>query len=345
MDQNANAGHHAITREAVHLFFQHANPPDGRVNGMDEEAYFRALDSAQQAQDVSTQVAGHDVPTWGTSVSGAFGPDHQREHGMADPYRSGASNLATNEQYVQDQVAASRHGNEMQHLGAAAHALEDSYSEAHAWRTDAANHGDPTAAVESINVFDPTPGVFVDPSHGVHGVGASGGVATGLSRTHDERFDEVPVVAGTDLDHLPAGQDVQLVHGSDRAAAEATARMLETNYRSQAAHESDADAAAHEHATVGQFYQSATPGGPHVNLAPDSVWSAERDHRLQEHQSEDAAFRAAHPGQTITAEPGADATAPPVATSAAPADSPDGGTADPDNLPDGGLPPGGVPNQ
>jgi hypothetical protein len=41
------------------------------------------------------------------------------------------------------------------HLGAAAHALQDSYSGAHAWREDSVYDGDPTAPLVSLHVLTP----------------------------------------------------------------------------------------------------------------------------------------------------------------------------------------------
>src|SRR5262249_56980242 len=124
-----------------------------------------------------------------------------------DPDQSGAWNLSTDRSYVQGQLARAHEdtANTMQHLGNAAHALEDSYSEAHAWRGDAANHGDPNAPVESFNVFDPLPNRSM----------RSKGFIDGVMGTHDERFDEVPVDA-----------QGHLIHGTDQAAAHAVAQML-----------------------------------------------------------------------------------------------------------------------
>lgn len=290
MDQSKGAGHHAITRQAVHEFFASGRaagtPP--RIDGMTEDEYFRALDAAQEHQDrlvetTDVNIAGHHI-----SVPSGTGPTThsawsdgaaQREHGMADPAHTGSWNLDTDRQYVEDQVAASRSGDQMSHLGAAAHALEDSYSEAHAWRTDAANRGDPTAPVQSFNVFDPTPGAS-------HGGVRTGGIVTGIEETHDARFDKVPVDASGNP-----------IHGSDQAAVHATAQMLETAYDTE--HQPDAAARTHVHDTVQRFYQAA-PAGVDVNIGADAAWEAERDRRLAEHQAEDAAWRAAHPGQHTT---------------------------------------------
>lgn len=283
MDQEKGAGHHAITRAAVHEFFASGratgNPP--RIDGMTEDEYFRALDAAQEHQDrlidtTDVSIAGHhfSVPsgTGPTTHSAWSDGAAQREHGMADPTHTGQWNLDTDRQYVEDQVAASRGGDQMAHLGAAAHALEDSYSEAHVWRDDSADHGDPTAPVQSFNVFDPTPGAE-------HGGVRTGGIITGVDETHDARFDQVPVDA--------AGNPI---HGSDQAAVHATAQMLESAYDTE--HQSDTDARAHVHETVQRFYRAA-PDGVGVNIGADTTWEAERDRRLAEHQQEDDAAAAA----------------------------------------------------
>jgi hypothetical protein len=282
VDQHAGAGHHAITREAVRQFFASGRAVGGKIDGMTEDEYYHALDAAQEHADrlvetTPVTVAGHttNVPTGsGPTTHNAWTDGAaQREHGMADPHHTGQWNLDTDRQFVEDQVAASRTGDRVAHLGAAAHALEDSYSEAHAFRTHAADSGDPTAAVQSFNVFDPTPGA-------VHGGVRTGGVVSGLDETHDERFDQVAVDPTTGA----------LIHGTDRAAAAATAQLLEAAYDGE--HQPDAAAAGHVHDTVGQFYQGA-PGGVGVNIAADPAWEAERDRRLAEHQQEDAAHAAA----------------------------------------------------
>src|SRR4051794_33697762 len=177
---------------------------------------------------------------------------------MADPAHGGAWNLATDRQYVEDQLGAAHDGgrHEMEHLGNAAHALEDSYSQAHAWRGDAAQHGDPNAPVESFNVFNPLP------SPSMH----TGGVF-GLEGTHDHHFDHVPV---DDQGHL--------IHGTDQAAAHATAQMLEAYHDHQ--HDSAATASTGMHETVQHFYQAGEHGVA-VNNEYTDAWGGERDRRLE----------------------------------------------------------------
>jgi hypothetical protein len=326
-NQNSGAGHHAITRAAVREFFQHVNPPGGVIDGMNEDAYFHALDAAQENADrlldVEVLPGGGDPPGVGPGVVVTPGPTThpawadgkaQREHGMADPNHTGAWNLETDKQFVEDRamnahtaaVRGDRAG-EMEALGAAAHALEDSYSEAHAWRTNAANHGDPTAAVQSFNVFDPLPNI-----HGGH---ITGGKITGQELTHTDEFDNVPV-------ETPLGN---LIHGSDQAAAHATAGMLEAEYATRHPQGpptaggaapgglTDHDARAAVDQTVGQYYQAAA-GGVGVNRAADSNFEHERDRRLEEHHQEDAAWRAAHPNDSTSKDlsPDPDAAVPDI---------------------------------
>lgn len=284
-DQKQDHGHHAITREAVRQFFASGratgDPP--RIDGMTELEYFHALDSAQRAQDVVTPGTGDGIPTYGTSVPAAWDGDAQRQHGMADPKHDGAYNLDADRRYVENELAIAHEGGgraeEMKHLGAATHALEDSYSEAHAFRGESANQGDPNAPVESFNVWDPTP-------HRVNGEWHGKGLSEEQG-THDERFDSVPVAGNPSLDQQFDGP-VPLVHGSDQAAATATAEMLETYHDHRG--DSMAEATAANRETVGQFYQGPADGQPGVNRNEgDPAWIAERDRRLREHEAEEAA--------------------------------------------------------
>jgi hypothetical protein len=292
-DQKEDHGHHAITREAVRLFFAHRAGPDGKIDGMTEVEYFHALDQAQRAQDVVTPGRGEGVPTYGTSVPAKYDGDAQRMHGMADPAHDGAYNLTVDRQYVENELSIAHEGGgrdeEMKHLGAATHALEDSYSEAHAFRGAAVNSGDPNAPVESFNVWDPTP------HHDAHGNWHGGKFGReDIQGTHDERFDEVPVAGNPNLDHNFSGP-VPLVHGSDRAAAEATAELLESYHDHRGESMAQANAANHE--TVSHFYQAPAGGQPGVNRdESDPAWIAERDRRLREHEAEDAAAGVDHQG-------------------------------------------------
>ena len=282
-DQNANHGHHAITREAVRQFFQSGRADaEGKIDGMTEMEYFHALDRAQEDQDTSVGPA----PSYGTSVPAAWDGDAQRQHGMADPAHDGAWNLDTDRRYVENELAIAHEGGtrhtEMGHLGAATHALEDSYSDAHSFRGDAVNSGDPNAPVESFNVWDPTP-------HRVNGEW-HGKFLSEEQGTHDERFDSVPVAGNPNLDQNFGADPVPLMHGSDRAAAAATAEMLETYHDHRG--DSMATATAANRETVGHFYQPGADGVGVNRNEGDPAWIAERDRRLREHAAEDATWNA-----------------------------------------------------
>jgi hypothetical protein len=251
MDQAEGGGHHAVTREAVReLFASGRADANGRIDGMTEDEYFHALDRAQEHQDRWYGPTTH--PAW-------MDGDAQRQHGMADPDHDGGWNLRTDRDYVEGELAqahgAQDHRHEIEHLGNAAHALEDSYSQAHAWRGEAAQHGDPTAPVESFNVFNPLP------SPGMH----TGGVF-GLEGTHDHHFD-----------HVPVDEHGHLIHGTDQAAAHATAQMLESYHDHE--HQDAHTAATGVHQTVDRFYQAGEHGVA-VNEEYTDAWGAERDRRL-----------------------------------------------------------------
>jgi hypothetical protein len=178
---------------------------------------------------------------------------------MADPNKTGAENLAIDRDYVKQNLLDARHGDEMKHLGAAAHALQDSYSNGHAFRGDAVNNGDPTAPIESYNVFNPKPSLSM----------RSGGIFSGTEGTHDQRFDEVPVY-----------DDGTLIRGSDIAAREATYRMLVAYVKSQQSN--DADARTIINGAIDPLYTPAgNPDGSEVgvNKKCDDSWEHEHDRR------------------------------------------------------------------
>lgn len=287
MDQERGRGHHVITREAVHeLFTSGRADADGRIDGMTEDEYFRRLDQAQEDADRAIE---HNLG-WGHGGN-PMGPttrphwmdeESQRDHAMADPHHSGEWNLRTDRDFVVDQAEAAYEagvqGGEMSmdgqvrvqqsdeamtHLGRAAHALEDSYSEAHMWRGDAVYGGDPTAPVQSINVFDPTGLAPFSP-----------GVGLGVEGTHDPAFDKVPV---DDQGHP--------VRNTDWAAVHATAELLE-RYEDELHKAPDDAQARHDfHQTVDPFFQSA--GDVAVNDSWNSAWRQEDRRRHQMENSPD----------------------------------------------------------
>jgi len=243
------AGHHDITREAVReLFASGRADADGRIEGMTEEEYFHALDKAQAR------------PSEGTWYEGPATLDQApRAHGMAEGGGDGAWNLSEDEWYVEDQLKQARGGHQMEHLGYAAHALEDSYSESHAWRGPSADSGDPEAPVVSFNDHEKMRDQRLPQG--------------GRTGTYDERFDQVPVDGHG-----------HLIHGTDQAAAHATARMLEAYHDHQ--HQGEETAAAADQEAVHHFYQ---PGehGVAINSQYTAAWAAERDQRLAEHAREE----------------------------------------------------------
>ncbi|MFF0270358.1 hypothetical protein [Kribbella sp. NPDC004536] len=251
------SGHHDITYAAVARLYQQLAEPDGTIHGISRQQYAEALDRAQAHQDrtlgagVIKNFNGTGLPFPyagpGPTMHSAYAnPDVQREHFMADPYRDGRDNLERNTEYVHEQLAAAHRSadEEFRYLGAAAHALQDSYSGAHAWREDSVYDGDVNAPVQSLHVFTP-----------VHAVGAEDG-----RNTHADEFDEPPVNSG-----------------STRAAIEATYWMLRS-YELNRNRPSDlADRA--RRADLGPMLRPASSGVT-VNLVPDRAWQAERNRRL-----------------------------------------------------------------
>jgi hypothetical protein len=169
----------------------------------------------------------------------------------------------------------------MQHLGAAAHALEDSYSNAHEFRGDAVFAGDPTAPIEALNVFHPL---------GLHH--GPGGATDLVQGTHDHYLDAVPVGPGTghrdaySIAHNADGS-VPLQHQSDLAGAHATAEMLERYEDHRDTAETGAQALGH---AVDEFFQM-DPSGVDVNdnfSDPSFQHELSRRVHIEQHQ-EDAA--------------------------------------------------------
>jgi hypothetical protein len=270
MDQQKGAGHQAITYEAVKELFHSGLAIDGRIDGMTQSQYAHALDEAQRAQDSLLGKTTHPAQWDGEA---------QREHGMADPRLTGQQNLAVNQDYVENNLHEARHGKEMAHLGIATHALEDSYSEAHAWRDNSANQGDPTARIESFNVFNPLPSWHQ----------RSLGFLSGKEGTHDDKFD-----------HVPVGRNGELIRGTDIAAAHAVARMLITHYQHRFQNDTDADKAIH--AIVGDFYRSS-PSGVKVNDVWTDSFDREHDRRLELHKHEVLQYYAPQPPPPVYTPP------------------------------------------
>ncbi len=257
MKQHGDAqwsGHREISYAATDRLFGELAGPDGLIRGLTRTAYAAALDQAQAHQDrpIGAGVirnfanSGHAFPYAGpgpTTHSAYVNPDVQREHFMADPYRRGADNLRTNAEYIHAEVLAAVSSADFARLGAAAHALQDSYSGAHAWRDDSVYDGNPAAPVQSLHVFTPA-----------HAIGIEDG-----RNTHSDAFDEPPAESG-----------------STRAAVEATYRLLSAYERSL----SRPDQAEHLLQTTLDPMLQPSPAGVTVNLHPTPTWETERNRRL-----------------------------------------------------------------
>ncbi|TCC32522.1 hypothetical protein [Kribbella sindirgiensis] len=249
------SGHHDITYAAVARLYEQMAGPDGTIRGLRLEEYAEALDRAQAHQDrplgagviENYNGSGKSMPYAGpgpTAHSAYVNPNAQREHFMADPYRKGLDNLETNTEYIYDQLAQASGPDEFRHLGAAAHALQDSYSGAHAWRADSVYDGDPTAPVVSLHVFTP-----------MHAMGIDDG-----KNTHADEFDTPPATSG-----------------SVRAATEATYRMLRS-YELNRDLAPDAADRARRNDLAPMLRPS--PSGVTVNWYPSREWTLERNRRL-----------------------------------------------------------------
>jgi hypothetical protein len=209
MDQQKGAGHHIITTTAVHrLFAEQAR--DGRILGMTEAEFAHSLDRAQEHMD--RWYGPTILPFWLDEAA-------QKQHGIANPHLSAEENVSLIKGWVEDNTVKAvilaqqkKIGDAIKALGAAVHALEDTYSEAHVWRSVSEHFGVETAAIEQIMVFDPTglsggKGIIGDALH-------LKDVSMG---THDEWFDRVPL-----------DKRGQMVEGDDRAATNAIQRLLES---------------------------------------------------------------------------------------------------------------------
>jgi hypothetical protein len=207
MDQEKGAGHHIITTTAVQRLFA-TRAPDGKLLGMTEREFARDLDRAQEHMD---RWYGPTVlPFWMDEAA-------QKKHGIADPHLSAEENVARIKGWVEDdsvQAVLLAHqqkiGDAIKALGAAVHALEDTYSEAHLWRSVSEHFGVETAEIQQIMVFDPT------------GMSGGGGIIGEILRlkdassgSHDHWFDKVPL-----------DKRGQMVEGDDKAATNAIVRLL-----------------------------------------------------------------------------------------------------------------------
>lgn len=315
MDQAAGAGHHAVTHMAVQELFSAKADHHELVHGYTQQGFFGQLDQAQEHQD----------RWYGPTTHAAWADPHaQMQHAMGSPYMSGAANLNTDRDYIVKELdnahaahAAHDTEGEMAHLGAAAHALEDSYSDAHVFRDLSVYSGNEKAHIEAFNVFDPL------------GLSTHGPVTAPVSHvgegTHDARFDVVPVDK--------SGNPILLDH---QAAAKAVADMLGTYFDHV-----DGDAKTARDAnlhTVDQFFQPSIHG-VEVNAHVTDAWKHERDDRLtiREDQLDTPQHQQQGPPHLPDPQPPAAPSAPVPSSTPVTPNTP---SSQPPN--DGGLPVGGT---
>ncbi len=257
MDQAQNAGHHAITREAVRALFA-KRAQDGKIDGMDENTYFEQLDKGQAYADrtpidfhedgVNHRSVGESMSDMGDTWKPYWAaPDAQRNHAMADPSMSGEENLDAIRGYTVSQLEEARAAGdsslEMRHLGQAAHVMEDSYSNAHTER-------DADGNIKQIHTFDPT------------NLSYDGGIVEG---THHASEDEVPTAPGKKF-----GEQGYLARTSDQQAADRVEQMLEGYIDHRSDSPDQADAAFDQ--AVAPAYQESNDGVS-VDVAPDGILS------------------------------------------------------------------------
>ncbi|MFD0579393.1 hypothetical protein [Dactylosporangium darangshiense] len=134
-------------RVAENLYTMHDT-----INGLTREAFAERLDRAQAAADGPTSL----LPWW-------LVPFAQADHSLALPlFRSVGENAEAIVEHIMTELELARAAHqdgraddEIAHLGAALHTIEDGYG-GHVWRDQRADHGNPLAEVEAINTYDPT---------------------------------------------------------------------------------------------------------------------------------------------------------------------------------------------
>ena len=146
--------HHMITARVVEEVFADKSLLDaaGKIDGFNQQDFTNSLNEAQASQDRG----------WGPSpLPWYFVPSAQKEHALADPRLSPMENVHRIEAAILEHIKAAHEcyirrdtDGEIKHLGEAVHLLEDSYSEAHAFRDDSVHKGDPYAMLKSLNVYD-----------------------------------------------------------------------------------------------------------------------------------------------------------------------------------------------
>lgn len=226
--------HREITRRGVAELFREDG--SGRIAGLVGSVYLSMLNRAQAYQD---RVFDRRTVVGPTLHPATWNPGIQRAHALADPRLAGAANLRIINDYVLAELmlarAAADRTAEMARLGAAIHAVQDSYSSAHTWRADAVYEGDRYAPVQSLNVFHPV-----------------------LRDTHDQRFDRPPLDGGTVRAAVGATTELLATYESSRDDAEPTAlrqlvdrlfrpgeRGVEVNHRPDRAWQTERDRRLH----------------------------------------------------------------------------------------------------
>ncbi|WP_433020990.1 hypothetical protein [Kribbella sp. CA-294648] len=250
-------GHSEITSAAVSRLYGHLSGPDGRIMGLSRPEYAKALDKAQAVLDrpygaglirnfantgLTVPYAGPGATVHSAWVNGEV----QRAHSMADPRLDGPRNLELIQGYIEEQLRAAHAsaGDEIKHLGAASHALQDSFSGAHTWREESVYQGDVEAPITTLHVFDPG-----------HAIGVNH-----HRNTHADEFDKP--LAGS---------------GTVRAAVEANYRMLRAYHLNR--DKSPEDFRQALRTTMAPMLAPST-AGVQVSVAPTREWAAERDRRV-----------------------------------------------------------------
>jgi hypothetical protein len=247
MDQ---IGHVEITRIAVSRFF-HGRP---EVDGLNETTYGALVNKGQAQRD---SLAG---PTWFPYFM-TDGPA-QWQHALGKPFDDPIATLnairgvvegslrqaagyharvdADRSTVASQYAAAGKAGpiepppsqvDELICLGNALHAIEDSYSEAHDWRADSANSGDPNAPIRQIMTFDSS-GVEDDGEFGASGRGTHAG---NIFDAHTKKPDGAVVLHPVDEAAITAAvivmntyyQDYQPLHGGQPALDKAVADLFQ----------------------------------------------------------------------------------------------------------------------
>ena len=240
------AGHRAITQTAIHELYAGPLKNSSGADGLSENAFYDRINSAQARADV----------LWGnTTHPASLDNSAQGWHALADVHKTGPENVARFEHLIKNELSLAREAHtrhdlnsEYEHLGKAVHLLEDSYSQAHVWRADSVQTGDPRAPIQGVMVFDwlPHHGEFDFPFN-----------------THDRGLDSVPT------------KDGQLQLGVHKAGAAAVTETLAAYIGSR----DGPDAAFLRAINVLDQLFEIDPSGVQVYRHIDPDWRREHDRR------------------------------------------------------------------